>query len=74
MLNQKRVQEAINRIDGAIAQVTANRQTHLVLVNDLQIIQQCCKDYFDDEKELTEKKDVGTNKPAKRPKPGNKDK
>ena len=83
MLDQKRVQEAINRIDSAIAQVTANRQTHLVLVNDLQIIQQCCKDYFDDEKELSankpkqelkEKKDVGTDKPTKRPKSGNQDK
>ena len=62
MLDQKRVQEAISRVDGLLGRAkiidpVLTRQDHIMLVNDLQIIQQCCKDYFDDEKELTEKKD-----------------
>jgi len=74
MLDQKRVQEAIGRVDNAIAQLSANRQTHLVLVSDLQMIQQCCKDYFDDEEELKEKQDVRTNEPVDDSKPGNENK
>jgi len=69
MLDQKRVQEAIGRVDGLLGRAkiidpVLTRQDHIILVNDLQIIQQCCKDYFDDEKELKEKKDVGTDKPT----------
>jgi len=62
MLDQKRVQEAIGRVDGLLGRAkiidpVLTRQDHIMLVSDLQIIQQCCKDYFDDEKELEEKKD-----------------
>jgi len=79
MLDQKRVQEAIGRVDGLLGRAkiidpVLTRQDHIILVNDLQIIQQCCKDYFDDEEELKEKQDVRTNEPVDDSKPGNENK
>jgi hypothetical protein len=54
-MNKKQVQESIKRLDSAVAQLNINRQGHMVLVNDLKIIQQCCMDYFDNEDELKNK-------------------
>jgi hypothetical protein len=54
-MDKKQVQEAIGRIDQAVAQLTCNRQTHITLVNDMQLIQQCCMKQFE------EPEDGGTN-------------
>lgn len=78
MLNKEQVQRAIKEVDNAVAQLNGTREVHLRLVNDLQLIQQCCMDYFDDENELNELKedvkDVGTNESIERPETCDQDK
>lgn len=76
-MDKKQVQEAIGRIDNALAQLAINRQGHIILTNDLQLVQQCCTEYFSDKeaaKAVSEKKDGGTNIIPIHPKPGDKDK
>ena len=48
-MDKKQVQEAISHIDGVLAQLNVNRQVHIALINDMQLIQQCCSGYFADE-------------------------
>ena len=48
-MDKKKVQEAIGRIDQALAQLNINRQAHIILTNDIRLIQTCCMEYFDDE-------------------------
>ena len=48
-MDKKKVQEAIGRIDNALAQLNINRQAHIILTNDIRLIQTCCMEYFDDE-------------------------
>ena len=48
-MDKKKVQEAIARIDQALAQLNINRQAHIILTNDIRLIQTCCMEYFDDE-------------------------
>jgi len=45
-MEKRQVQEAISRIDQAVAQLTVNRHVHVALVNDIKLIQQCCTEYF----------------------------
>ena len=66
-MDKQKIQEAINRVDSAVSQLTVNRQVHVALANDVQLIQKCCMQQFE------EKKDGGTNKQSKRPKSRNKD-
>lgn len=48
-MNEKQVQEAFARVDNALAQgLNVNRPTHISLVNDMRLIQQCCTAYFSD--------------------------
>ncbi len=68
MFDQKQVQAAIKEIDENLAMLTGSRQAHLVLVNDVKLIQAVCMDYFEG------KKDDGTKQPIEHPKPGDKDK
>lgn len=66
-MDKKKIQEAIARIDNAIAQLNVNRQVHIALVNDVRLVQDCCMERFN-----VESKNVGTDKPTKRPKSVNK--
>jgi len=52
-MDKKQVQEAINRIDQALATLHCDRATHIALVNDLRQVQFCCMEYFEVENERT---------------------
>lgn len=71
MFNKEQVQKAIKEIDDSLAQLAGPRQVHLVLVNDVKLIQAVCMDYFD--KGEGAKKDVGTEQPTEHTEPGNQD-
>jgi len=75
-MNKEQVQEALGRIDNALAQLNINRQGHIILTNDLQLVSRCCADKFDGTIEaevIPEKKNVRTNLKTKRPTTGNPD-
>lgn len=72
MFNKEQVQKAIKEIDDNLASLNGPRQAHLALVNDINLIQAVCMDYFDKGEGV--KEDVGTDKPIEHPKPGDKDK
>ncbi len=74
MFDKKQVQNALKDIDDSLATLNGSREAHLVLTNDIQLIQNVCIAYFDSFGIDKGKEDVGTNKPTKRPKSGNKDK
>ena len=57
MFTKEQVQKAIKEIDDNLALLSGPRQAHLVLVNDVKIIQEVCMRYFE------ETKDVRTNEP-----------
>ncbi len=67
MFDKKQVQKAINEIDGVLSNAkiidpVLSRQDHLILVNDMKLIQAVCMDYFEVKeaaKAAPEKKDVG---------------
>ncbi len=69
-MKEEQVQIALKRIDQTVAQLSGSRETHAVLAQDIQLIRQCCVGYF----VKAEKKDGGTDKQPKRPKPRNKNK
>lgn len=71
MIEKTKVQEAIGRIDNALAQLNINRQAHIILTNDLQLVQAVCMDSYDN---IAEKKDGGTNIIPIRPESNNEDK
>ena len=48
-MNKKQIQEALARVDNALAQLNINRQGHIILTNDMKSIQYCCMEYFADE-------------------------
>ena len=52
MFDKTKVQEALNRIDSAVAQLQMNRKDHVLLLNDVKLLNECCMEYFDDEQEL----------------------
>ena len=54
-MDKKQVQEAIARVDSAVGQLAVTRVVHIALVNDVQLIQKCCEQQFE------EPKDGGTN-------------
>jgi len=54
MFDKTKVQEALNRIDGAVSQLQMNRKDHILLLNDVKLLNECCMEYFDDEQELKE--------------------
>jgi len=54
MFDKTKVQEALNRIDGAVSQLNLRRQDHIQLVQDMRLLNECCMEYFDDEQELKE--------------------
>ncbi len=64
-MDKKQVQEALNQIDRAVSQLNANRESHVCLVNDLRLVQQCCMQQFEEETEEPikepETEDGGTN-------------
>lgn len=64
-MDKKQVQESLNRIDQAVSQLNLNRESHVCLVNDLRLVQQCCMQQFEEKTEETveepEKEDGGTN-------------
>ena len=64
MLDKNKVQEALNRIDGAVSQLQMSRKDHVLLLNDVKLLNECCMDYFDDEQELktVRLQDVRANK------------
>jgi len=69
MFTKEQVQKAIAEIDGVLGRAkiidpVLTRQDHLVLVQDIKIIQDICMDYFE------ETKDVGTDKPIISIEPG----
>lgn len=78
-MNKKQVQEAITRIDNALAQLNTNRQGHIILTNDIHLIQTVCMDYFDDMIEAEtipirpEKEDERTDKSVDDVEPGDED-
>ena len=62
-MDKKQVQEAIGRIDGIIGKARfteplLNREDHIVLSRDMQLIQQCCMKQFEPKEEP---EDGGTN-------------
>lgn len=66
-MKKQQVQEALKRIDGLLSRAkivepVLSRQDHIILVNDLNLVQQCCLDYFDNmegaKESVEEKKDV----------------
>lgn len=57
-MEKKQVQEAISRVDQAVAQLAVNRQVHIALTQDIQLIQQCCMKQFEIKEES---EDGGTN-------------
>jgi len=60
-MDKKQVQEAIGRIDNALAQLNINRQGHIILINDLQLVQQCCTEYFTNELVIKDLENERTN-------------
>jgi hypothetical protein len=52
MLNKNKVQESLNRVDNAVAQLNLRRQDHITLLQDMRLLNECCMEYFDDENEL----------------------
>jgi len=64
MFDKSKVQEALNRIDGAVSQLQMSRKDHVLLLNDVKLLNECCMEYFDDEQELktVRLQDVRTNK------------
>jgi len=82
-MNKKQVQEAVKRIDEALASIPTNRESHIVLSKDLLLLQQCCESHFAaieatvkppattiPIKPEPEKENGGTDKPTKRPESG----
>ena len=65
-MDEKQVQQALSRVDQAVAQLASDRKTHTLLAKDIQLIRNCCAGYF------VENKDGGTDKQPKRPRPGDK--
>lgn len=59
-MQKEQVQEAIKRIDSVLKQVNLPRDVHLGLVEDLNLVQNCCIIKFQSDEE---KKDGGTDKP-----------
>ena len=58
MLDQKKITQAFQRIDGLLSRAkivdpVLTRQDHILLVNDLNLIQACCIQYFEDQNERT---------------------
>ena len=72
MFNKEQVQKAIKEIDDNLALLSGSRQAHLALVNDINLIQAVCMDYFDKGEGAI--KNDGTVIPIKHPKSGDKDK
>jgi hypothetical protein len=64
MFDKTKVQEALNRVDGAVSQLQMNRKDHILLVQDMRLLNECCMEYFDDEQELqiVRLQDVRANK------------
>jgi len=58
MIKKEQVQESMKRIDGAVAQLNINREGHVILVNDLRLVQQCCMDSFDDKVEAENERNI----------------
>ena len=69
-MDKKKVQEAIGRIDQALAQLNINRQAHIILTNDMRLIQTCCMEYFDDELVIKDLENERADKPTDSPEPG----
>jgi hypothetical protein len=51
MMDKKQVQAAIGRIDGILGKARFtepifNREDHIVLVNDIKLVQSICEQYF----------------------------
>lgn len=62
MFDKQQVQNALKDIDDSLATLNGSRQAHLVLTNDIKLIQNVCIAYFDGlegVKATPEKKDVG---------------
>ena len=70
MTDKQAVQQAINRIDQAVAQLNMNREAHVMLTRDIALIQDTCYTYFTS---IEEKKDGGTDKQPECPGPGDED-
>ena len=66
-MDKKQVQAAIGRVDSAVAQLNMNREAHVLLVNDIQLIQQCCMKQFE------EPEDGGTDEQSDSPEPCDED-
>lgn len=76
MMDKEQVAKAIGRVDNAVSQLAVNRQVHVALVNDMQLIQKCCTAYFGSLtacKSYEESKDGGTNIIPIRSEPGDED-
>ena len=58
VFDKKEIQEAISRVDQAIAQLAVNRQVHITLTQDIRLIQQYCMQVFAVKEEP---EDGGTN-------------
>jgi hypothetical protein len=54
MLDKSKVQESLNRVDNAVAQLNLRRQDHIILTQDMRLLNECCMEYFEDESELKE--------------------
>lgn len=78
MFNKEQVQKAIKEIDESLAQLTGPRQAHVVLVNDVKLVQAVCMDYFEGKKAAKaapeKKEDVGTKQSTEHTEPGDQDK
>ena len=81
-MDKKQVQEAIVRIDNILGKARfteplLNREDHIILVNDIKLVQQCCAGYFSQveavKKVIPENEDGGTNIIPIRPESGNED-
>ena len=70
VFDKKQVQEAIGRIDNALAQLNVNRQVHIALTNDVQLIQKCCAGYFEDEMVIKDLENERANIIPINPEPG----
>jgi hypothetical protein len=73
MMDKKQIQAAIGRIDGILGKARftepiLNREDHIVLVNDIKLVQSVCEQYFKEEPE-----DGGTNIIPFNPGPGDED-
>ena len=49
-MEQKQIQEALQRIDQVVSGVNMPRSAHIQLTQDLQLVQKCCVELFENQK------------------------